>query len=314
MSAPRALHSGSMSLRLYPHLELSPVDVVAELLAQARLGEQAGFDGFMTSEHHNGFAGYLPNPIQVAGWVLDSTDRAWAAPCPLLLPLRPTALVAEEIAWLAARFPGRVAVGTAAGSLEADFDIAGTTKDDLTRRYADALTTLSAMLLGRDPGPLLDDPAISRCATHPVPVVSAAMSPAACRRAAQAGVGLLFDSLTTVSRCRELADAYRDAGGAGPIALIRRAWPGPQQAERHEDQLRLYRSYATQTAAGHWSEDQPATGDAASIAETLIEQVTAVGATCLNIRVHTPGMAVAEARAHIAGLAEVVRILRRDWP
>jgi alkanesulfonate monooxygenase SsuD/methylene tetrahydromethanopterin reductase-like flavin-dependent oxidoreductase (luciferase family) len=310
---PVAMKRGSVSLRLYPHLDLPPTDVVSELLAQGRLGEDAGFGGLMVSEHHNAFAGYLPNPIQAAGWLLEATRTAWAAPCPLLLPLRPAALVAEEIAWLAVRFPGRVAVGLAAGSLEADFEIAGTTKDNLTARFAAGMATVSAMLLGRDPGPLPDDPAIRQCATHPVPVVSAAMSSAACRRAADARVGLLFDSLTTVSRCRELVDIYRDAGGSGPIVLIRRVAPGTPQGERHEEQLRLYRSYAASSAVEHWSEDQPASGDAAAIAQILAAQAAAVGADCLNLRVHTPGLAATEARQHIAALAEVLPLLAREW-
>ncbi|HVT20573.1 MAG TPA: LLM class flavin-dependent oxidoreductase [Mycobacteriales bacterium] len=308
----RAMGRGSVSLRLYPHLALPPTEIVRELLDQARLGEQAGFDGFMVSEHHNGFAGYLPNPVQVAGWLLDATRQAWAAPCPLLLPLRPTALVAEEVAWLAARFPGRVAVGLAAGSLEADFTIAGTTKDDLTARFADAMTTISDMLLGRDPGPLLDDPAVARCTTDPIPLVSAAMSPAACRRAAEAGVGLLFDSLTTVERCRALAEAYRGAGGAGPIVLIRRVAPGAPRAGRQDEQMRLYRSYAAAAAAEHWDGDQVASGTAAQIVDRLAAQAAAVGADCLNLRVHTPGMTPAEARSHIASLADVTSELRRQ--
>ena len=97
---------GSVSLRLYPHNDLSAPEIVAELRAQAALGAEHGFDGVMTAEHHGGFAGYLPNPLQVAGWCLEAMATGWAAPCPLLLPLRPPAMVAEEIAWLAARFPG----------------------------------------------------------------------------------------------------------------------------------------------------------------------------------------------------------------
>ena len=79
--------------------------------ARPCLAVDSGFAGIMTSEHHGGFPGYLPNPLQVAGFILDSTPIGWAAACPLLLPLRPTALVAEEVAWLAARYPGRVGVG-----------------------------------------------------------------------------------------------------------------------------------------------------------------------------------------------------------
>ncbi|HWC36158.1 MAG TPA: LLM class flavin-dependent oxidoreductase [Mycobacteriales bacterium] len=307
------MRAGSVSLRLYPHLELSPAGIVEELLDQGRLAEAAGFDGLMVSEHHNAFAGYLPNPIQVAGWLLDVTDHAWAAPCPLLLPLRPAALVAEELAWLAARFPGRVGVGLAAGSLDADFAIAGTDKADLAARFAAGLTTVSQMLLGRDPGALESDPAIAQCVGNPLPVVSAAMSPAACRRAATAGVGLLFDSLTTTERCRELVDGYRAAGGPGPVVLIRRVAPGAPPSERQNDQLRLYRSYAAPPAIEHWGEDQLASGDAASIAQTLAAQATAVGADCLNLRVHAPGVEPAEVRSHIGALSEVVSLLAREW-
>ena len=105
------------------------------MCAQAALAGAHGFDGVMTSEHHGGFAGYLPNPLQAAGWCLDAMGEGWAAACPLLLPLRPVALVAEEVAWLAARFPGRVGVGVAAGALPADFEIMDTDLDDLASRF-----------------------------------------------------------------------------------------------------------------------------------------------------------------------------------
>src|SRR5215813_13332412 len=103
MDAPFA--PGSVSLRAYPHAGLDAVATIAELRVQAALAAHAAFDGVMTSEHHAGFAGYLPNPLQLAGFLLDAMPSGWAAPCPLLLPLRPTALVIEEIAWLAARHP-----------------------------------------------------------------------------------------------------------------------------------------------------------------------------------------------------------------
>src|ERR1700759_2663285 len=101
MASPFA--PGSVSLRSYPHDGLDAVATIAELRVQAARAAGAGFDGVMTSEHHAGFAGYLPNPLQLAGFLLDAMPSGWAAPCPLLLPLRAPALVAEEGAWLAAR-------------------------------------------------------------------------------------------------------------------------------------------------------------------------------------------------------------------
>src|SRR5262249_38277645 len=110
-------------MRLYSHSDLRADEVVEELRTQAALAAASGFAGVMVSEHHGGFAGYVPNPLQLSGWLLDAMARGWAAACPLLLPLRPTALVAEEVAWLAARFPERVAVGFASGALPDDFEI-----------------------------------------------------------------------------------------------------------------------------------------------------------------------------------------------
>ena len=80
----------------------------------------------------------------------------------------------EETAWLAARHPGRVGLGVAAGALPADFEIMDTTMDDLTARYAHALATVARVLGGGDAGPLAGDPAIARCREQPIPVLSAA--------------------------------------------------------------------------------------------------------------------------------------------
>ena len=73
---------GSVAVLLSPH-ELAPVQVVDELLADARGADDAGFDGVLIGEHHAGLAGYLPNPLQAIGWALADTTRVWGAPCPL---------------------------------------------------------------------------------------------------------------------------------------------------------------------------------------------------------------------------------------
>ena len=89
--------SGSVSIRLYPHNDLPADHIVSELSAQAGLALGSGFDGVMTSEHHGGFAGYMAQPLQIASFVLGEHTTGWAAAAPLLLPLRSTALVAEEV-------------------------------------------------------------------------------------------------------------------------------------------------------------------------------------------------------------------------
>lgn len=308
MAVPFA--KGSVSLRIYPHGELDATAIVDELRAQAALAIDAGFDGVMTSEHHGGFAGYLPNPLQVSGWMLDAMGRGWAAACPLLLPLRPAALVAEEVAWLAARFPGRVGVGVAAGGRPDDFAALGVPIHDLAARFADGLATLTALLGGRDAGALAGDAALARCAEHPVPVVSAAMGFTAARRAAAHGAGLLFDSLSAIERVGALVDAYRDAGGAGPCVLIRRVWLGPLPGELFDDQVGVYRAYSSASAQSHWRDDQ-----VASDAAALLDALARSGADALNLRLHVPGVSPAAAREQIAALSRDVlpRLRAAGW-
>ena len=304
---PTPFASGSVSLRLYPHNDLTAVGIVEELRAQAALAAQHGFDGVMTSEHHGGFHGYLPNPLQAAGWCLEAMATGWAAPCPLLLPLRPPALVAEEIAWLAARFPGRVGLGVASGALPADFEIMHAPMDDLAARFTAAFEELAGMLDGSAPRGLEDDVAIRACAEHPVPVLSAAMGFTAVRRAARLGAGLLFDSLSTPERCRELIDAYRAAGGAAPCVLIRRAWVGDPPRERLDDQVDVYRSYSPASAQANWGGDELVDSPTPeSVVAGLLEAVERAGADALNLRVHVPGVSPEAAREQIARLGDEV--------
>jgi alkanesulfonate monooxygenase SsuD/methylene tetrahydromethanopterin reductase-like flavin-dependent oxidoreductase (luciferase family) len=305
MSTPFA--PGSVSLRLYPHNDLGAVAIVDELRAQAALAEAHGFDGVMTSEHHGGFHGYLPNPLQAAGWCLEATARAWAAPAPLLLPLRPPALVAEEIAWMAARFPDRVGLGVASGALPADFDVMHVPMDALAARFTAGFEELAGILDGTAAGVLADDPAIAALRDHPVPVLSAAMGFTAVRRAARLGAGLLFDSLSTPERCRELIDAYREAGGRASCVLIRRAWLGEPLRERVDDQVDVYRSYSSSSAMEHWGRDElvdAATAD--DVVGGLLDALERAGADALNLRVHVPGVSPEGAREQIAGLGDDV--------
>jgi alkanesulfonate monooxygenase SsuD/methylene tetrahydromethanopterin reductase-like flavin-dependent oxidoreductase (luciferase family) len=305
--------AGSVSLRLYPHLDLPAPGIVDVLRAQARLASESGFAGVMTSEHHGGFAGYLPNPLQAAGWCLEAMPSGWAAACPLLLPLRPAALVAEEVAWLAARFPGRVALGVAAGALPSDFEVMDVPMAGLTDRFAAGLTTITDLLAGRgDRGVLAGDPALARCAEHPVPVLSAAMGFTAVRRAAGAGAGLLFDSLSPVDKVRRLTDAYRDAGGTEACVLIRRAWVGEPPTELFGRQVGVYRSYTPESAQSQWGNDEMIVDtDPAAVAERLHEVAGRAGADALNLRIHVPGLSPALARAQIPALGTAIS--GRTW-
>jgi len=303
---------GSISLRVYPHNELRAPDIVEQLCTQAAGAVAAGFDGVMTAEHHGGFAGYLPTPQQVTGFQLAAMTRGWAAACPVLLPLRPVAMLAEEVAWLDARHPGRVGVGVGPGSLPLDFEAMGIDQSGAVEAFARDLPRLVAMLRGAELGPLADDRALVERGEAPIPVLSTAMSPAAVRRAAAAGAGILFDGGSSPDRVRALTEAYVAAGGTGARALIRRVWLGTPPRSAFAAQFDIYRSYSSAEALSHWRGDGWICGDdPVALATELVDVLQATTATCLNLRIHAVGIEPAAAREQITALGtEVVPRIR----
>jgi alkanesulfonate monooxygenase SsuD/methylene tetrahydromethanopterin reductase-like flavin-dependent oxidoreductase (luciferase family) len=289
-----------VSLRVYP-LDLPPAEVVRDLQAQARLAEDAGFDGCMTSEHHGGFPNYLPNPLLAATWLLEATERIWAAPCPLVLPLRPVAQVVEDVAWTACRFPGRVGVGACAGALPVDFELAGVPLDEMFPRYRAALAVLVDAFAGRASGPLAADPAVAGLEAGRVPVVAAVQAVKSTQRAARLGAGVLYDSLQNIERCRELSDAYADAGGTGPRILIRRVWVGPPPTANMQSQMDRFRGIASARAQRHWGsgDDLVAGADGTEVADRVHDAVVRSGADAVNLRVFLAGLTPAEVHDQI---------------
>jgi len=298
------LAKGSISLRVYP-ADLAPAGVVDDMRAQARLAEAVGFDGCMTSEHHGGFPNYLPNPLLAATWLLEATERIWAGPCPLVLPLRAATQVVEDVAWTYHRVPGRVIVGAAAGALPVDFEMAGVPFDEMFPRHRAGLAMLAAAFHGRAEGPLAAEPSVAALRGGEVPVVAAVQADKTVRRAADLGVGVIFDSIQSVDRTRALADAYVDAGGTGPRVLIRRCWIGPPPSDNVEAQMDRYRGYAPQRAQSQWGSNEFISGaDGAEVAERLHDVLTRSGCDTLNIRVFLAGLAPPAVHEQISALGE----------
>jgi alkanesulfonate monooxygenase SsuD/methylene tetrahydromethanopterin reductase-like flavin-dependent oxidoreductase (luciferase family) len=173
-----------------------------------------------------------------------------------------------------------------------DFELAEVPFDEINLRFKQALPLVVAALRGGADGPLADDRAIAACAQNPVPMVAAAQSRAAVRRAAGLGLGILYDSLQATDHVRALSDAYDEAGGTGPKILIRRVWIGGPPGEAVDNQLDLYRTYTTEGTMARW--DQGANtvlaADGAEAAEQLHAEMAATGTDTINIRIHVVGL------------------------
>jgi alkanesulfonate monooxygenase SsuD/methylene tetrahydromethanopterin reductase-like flavin-dependent oxidoreductase (luciferase family) len=299
-----AFAPGSVSLRLYPHPGRGD-DVLRVLLRQARLASDVGFDGVMISERHC-VASNIPNPLQVTGWLLEAMPTGWAAPCPMLLPLRPPSIVAEEAAWLGARFPGRVGLGLAVGGHRNQFETLGQDFDRRVDRFGPGLRLLVEALT-RGGGALAADAAVALCRERPIPVVSAALSEPAVDRAAAAGAGVVGDSLSTLDRTVALLERYDTQGGKGPRVVIRRVWIGRHPGGGAAEQLEEYRAAATPRRAAGWGDKDQAI--VAPTAEDLVGELAAVlarvGPVAMNLRVHATGISAED-------VEEQIRLLGRD--
>lgn len=302
---------GSISLGLYLE-NLDATSAIRELLHQATLAEDSGFDGVTLSEHHGGFEGYVPTPLLSCSWLLDELATAWVAPCPLILPLRPVNLVLEEIAWTAARHPGRLGAGFAPGFAADDFALAGAPHDTRRADFYRALPSVVAALRGEADGPLGDDRAIRRLAKDPVPVVSAVAGPVAAGKAAAAGAGTLVATFKTPAQARELTEIYRARNGSGPRVLIRRCWLGARPSRPAE----RAGVAPARSAPKAWSNgdrtDMVRAGTGAEMAEQLYAKLTESDSTALNLRLQLPGSTPRTTRDQIVRCGTEVLPALRD--
>ena len=164
---------------------------------------------------------------------------------------------------------------------------------DAVPRFKRDLPRLAAMLRGDELAPLDGDRALSALAPagRAIPMVSTAMSPAAARRAAACEIGVIYDGASVVDRLRRLSDEHAEAGGTGPRVLVRRVWLGEPPTAAFDAQFDVYKGYTPAERQEHWRGSGWMTGeDAGAMADELATVVQASGATCLNLRIHAPGV------------------------
>jgi probable non-F420 flavinoid oxidoreductase len=246
------------------HEQLSP----AQLLADVKHAEEAGFDMAMCSDHfapwseRQGHSGYTWAWL---GAALASTDLAFgtvSAPGQRYHP----AIHAQRIATLGQMFPGRfwVALGSGEALNEHVTGDRWPSKEERIQRLEECVDVIRRMLAGEevshdrlvrvDRARLWDLPDV------PPLLVGPAVSPTSAGRVAR-----WADGLVTVNQpgetMREVVAAYKDNGGRGNLALqVHLAWaPTQEQAERVAmDQWR------TNVLGGDvpWDLDTPAKFDA----------------------------------------------------
>jgi alkanesulfonate monooxygenase SsuD/methylene tetrahydromethanopterin reductase-like flavin-dependent oxidoreductase (luciferase family) len=302
----RPFAPGSVSLGLHPLARQDAQSQAVAIVEQGVAAERAGFDGVTLSEHHGAFPGYMGQPLLATTWVLSSTQRVWAGPAPYLLALRNPALVAEELAWTAARFPGRVAAALAPGYARDDFDLLGVDFEDRDRRFVQALATLLDTLCGRI-AKAAGDPAIRAWIDHPGTILTAANSRPGVRRAAAAGTGLLLPGGNARERYRELVALFREAQPPGPVVKIRQIWLGAPPSGALKAHSAVYRQAATSEMRQSRGFAEPFLyGSDEHVLAELCRDAEDFGLDGLNIRFNLPGTSHEDVLEQIARFGETV--------
>lgn len=117
--------------------------LIDEIIEQAKLCENVGFDGFFFTEHHQQEDGYLPAPVLMAGLIGMHTQRLKVGTCVLLMPLYHPIRLAEDIAVIDQATKGRfVAAAAGIAYQPGDFAAFGVPQRQRARRTEEGVEIL----------------------------------------------------------------------------------------------------------------------------------------------------------------------------
>ncbi|MEO3744615.1 TIGR03885 family FMN-dependent LLM class oxidoreductase [Plantactinospora sp. B5E13] len=210
----------------------------AALLRTVVRAQEAGFDAAMSSDHfspwsarqgHSGFAwSWLGAALQATTLPFGVVN----APGQRYHP----AIVAQAIGTLAAMYPGRfwAALGTGEASNEHVTGDGWPRKEVRTARLRECVDVIRALLAGdevsHDGLVSVDRARLWTRPEQPPALVGAAVSEATARWCAEWADGLITVN-APVDRLRRMVDAYRGAGGRGPLHLqVHLSW-APSETE-----------------------------------------------------------------------------------
>ena len=209
-----------------------------KLLEAVIHAERAGFNAAMSSDHfspwsarqgHSGFAwSWLGAALQATNLPFGVVN----APGQRYHP----AIIAQAIGTLGAMYPGRfwAALGTGEASNEHITGGGWPRKDVRNARLRECVDVIRALLAGEEVSHdglvRVDRAKLWTRPEQPPALIGAAVSVATARWCAEWADGLITVNAPT-DHLRQMIDAYRDAGGRGPLHLqVHVSW-APEQAE-----------------------------------------------------------------------------------
>jgi alkanesulfonate monooxygenase SsuD/methylene tetrahydromethanopterin reductase-like flavin-dependent oxidoreductase (luciferase family) len=213
----------------------------AELLEEAKLADQLGFQGFWTSEVHGVEDGYLGAQMPALAAIAAVTNRIRLVTAIVVLPFHQPRQLAEACAVVDLISQGRLELGVAVGGYQREFELFGVDMHQRGRLVEQAVTLIRQ---GLDEGQIPDGPdgALVRITPRPVqehlPILFGGSARSAVRRAVKFGDGILaYES----ARAEETAPAF---------------WEGTLAPELEANQ-RTLDDFAYHSSLSLWVSDDP---------------------------------------------------------
>lgn len=201
-----------------------PAQIVADMVAQVRLAEEAGFGAAWFAEHHFSNYSLTPSPLMMVAHCAGVTERIQLGSAILILPLYAPARLLGEIAMADAMSNGRLVLGVGSGYQNHEMqrfavDLADT--KDMTEEMLDIIESFYGAETLEYQGRHFQLPhtylALRPTQSKP-DIWVAGNAPQLHRRAATSGYGLMLGSKwSSVEEQRQLKASvsarWRDAGG-----------------------------------------------------------------------------------------------------
>jgi alkanesulfonate monooxygenase SsuD/methylene tetrahydromethanopterin reductase-like flavin-dependent oxidoreductase (luciferase family) len=174
----------------------------AELLFDAALAEDLGFDSVWLAEHHFWYDGWCPQPIVAAAACLGATSRLRVGTAMHLLPQHDIATVSRDVGQLLDQFGDRLDLGVSIGYRDEEYDAVGVSRARRGRIMDAHLDRLLTDHAGR--------------LASPSRVFVGGIAPAVVERAALRGMSLLLpNTLTAAELAQRRTESAALAAAAG---------------------------------------------------------------------------------------------------
>ena len=253
---------------------------VDEVIEEARLAEDAGFDSCFFGEHHQDKDGFLPSPLIIATAVACHTQRLRVGTSVILLPLHHPVQVAEDVITLDIISKGRVSLGVGLGYQPADFQAFGVPIEQRVGRLEEGIEIIRRCWTSEPFSFSGKYYQLSDLQVRPAPYQKpapplwiGASTRRGARRAGQLADGFVSTPSTSLQATTELVNAYREsalmAGRSPQVVLMRDAWVASTRAEAEK----VYGPEVMEAYRYYWRNGLPEFGSIKSEAELTLDQV-----------------------------------------